>query len=440
MSATPAAHGLRALAPRARMAALDDERRPNWLDAWRPSPHLTDRGLEAQDDDAVVTARVRIGGSTWLAAAQDERFLGGSVGAEHAKALRALFMRALDERPAGIALLVASGGVRLHEANAAELELARALRALLDARVAGIPTAAVAVGDTFGGACVLACATDRLGTLPGVRLGLSGAKVIEAARGRSELDAADARAVEAVYGAAARTRDGFAHALADDAREVRDWLGRAQIDAPFGERVMRTLRAPSGAPSQSQSLEAAWQARPVAPLLWRNAQGWIVPPFTGRAVDADALRAIDHALLEHVAGPEGPSCLILLEDSAGHAMSRAAETAFLARDLATHAAVLAVLRARGIRIVGALLGTGHSAAFFVNALQADVLCAVPGARVIAMDPAAIARVTGVNAERLIEHDPMLGQPVRHLAALGGVAQVLPDASPQAVLAFAARAR
>ena len=172
---------VRALAPRARIAALDDAHAPQWLDQWRPSPHLAERGMEAQDDDGVVTARACIGGEPWLVAAQDERFLSGSVGAEHAKALAALCARACAERPAGLALLAASGGVRLHEANAAELELARALRAVLAVRQAGVRTAAVAVGHLFGGACVLACATARLGALPAVRLGLSWPKVVESA-------------------------------------------------------------------------------------------------------------------------------------------------------------------------------------------------------------------------------------------------------------------
>jgi hypothetical protein len=48
--------------------------------------------------------------------------------------------------------------------------------------------------------------------------------------------------------------------------------------------------------------------------------------------------------------------------------------------------VLGVLRARGVRIAGALIGTGHGAAFFANALQADTLGATASARVIAMRP------------------------------------------------------
>jgi malonate decarboxylase beta subunit len=428
---SPAPRSVRTLAPRARVAALDDAGAPQWLDAWRPSPHLADRGMEAQDDDAVVTARVRLAGEPWLVAAQDERFLGGSVGAEHAKALRALFARAISERPAGVALLAASGGVRLHEANAAELELARALRALLDARAASVRSAAVAVGDVFGGASVLACATDRFGVLPGVRVGLSGPKVVEAARGRAELDASDADAVASIYAADARVRAGVADAVAPDAAALRAWL--AQV-AP---RPLATPYA-TNADASPTPLDAAWNATHVADRLWRHASAWIVAPFTGRPVDAASLRALDAALLAHVGSGHEPRILVVLEDSPGHAVGRAAEEGFLSRDLAGHAAVLTLLRTRGVRLVGALIGTGHSAAFFVNALQADRLCAVPGARVIAMDPAAIARVTGVDAARMIEHDPLMGQPVRHFAALGGIDAMLEDATPARILAFATR--
>jgi hypothetical protein len=41
-----------------------------------------------------------------------------------------------------------------------------------------------------------------------------------------------------------------------------------------------------------------------------------------------------------------------------------------------------------------------------------------------MEPAAIARVTGLDVAALIEDDPVLGQPVRHFAALGGVEAII----------------
>jgi len=205
---------LRDLAPTARLAAIADGGTVACLDTPRPSPHLARYGIAAQDDDGVVTARLRIDGRTWLAAAQDERFLGGSVGAAHGEALRALFERARTERPHGVVLLAASAGVRLHEGNPAELALARALRAFVDLRAAGIATAAVAVGDVFGGTSVLACAADRFAAVPRIRLGLSGPKVVETARGAAELNAGNAADVEAVYGVAQRVAHGFVEGIA----------------------------------------------------------------------------------------------------------------------------------------------------------------------------------------------------------------------------------
>ncbi|MEP6679524.1 MAG: biotin-independent malonate decarboxylase subunit gamma, partial [Betaproteobacteria bacterium] len=66
--------------------------------------------------------------------------------------------------------------------------------------------------------------------------------------------------------------------------------------------------------------------------------------------------------------------------------------------------------------------------------QASRLVATADSRVVAMEPAAIARVTGRDVAALIDDDPLLGQPVRHLAALGGVQEVVDaDAALDAVL-------
>lgn len=427
---------LRTLAPAARIASIADDGRMVSLDAARASPWLVRFGIVPQDDDGVVTARIVIGGAPWLVAAQDERFLGGSVGAGHGRALRALFERAVAERPAGVALLAASGGVRLHEANAGEWALAQALRALLDVRIAGIATAALCVGDTFGGASVLAAAADRVGLLPGVRFGVSGPKVVEAARGRDELDARNAAAVAALYGVDARVQGGVAEALVDDAAVVRAWLASAPA-VPFADAVEAQDRASRASVARPvDALDPGFGARPVDGGLWRSHEAWIVAPFGTRTVDAGTLAALDRALLAHVGRPagEGPSTLLLLEDSAGHDASVAAERAGLSRHLAHHAAVLALLRTRGVRIVGVLAGIGHSAAFFVNALQADLRIASRDARVVAMAPDAIARVTGVTADG--DDDPMLGQSVRHLKAQGGIDALIDDADPATILAAA----
>jgi biotin-independent malonate decarboxylase beta subunit len=475
---------LRGSSPRGRIEALADDGSIEWLSEAGASVHLARFGVGPHGDDGVVTARMRIKGQAWQVAAQDERFLGGSVGARHGAALQHLFEDA-RAHGAGILLLAASGGVRLHEANAAELALARALRALLDARASGVRAVALAVGPVFGGASVLACATDSLAMLPGTRIGLSGPKVVASALGADE--ATTARTLGEVTAAASRVRAGQASAMADAPRSIRDWLAerpvvslatavevgcaRWQADAqdaldrrapadgrgPRLEPIPQPPMAPSDGPA---TLDPSWHATPVGAGLWRHPKAWVVAPFTGRHVGATALAALDDALLSHVGlaaetrvGDTGPAnsradrsadaCgdprwLILLEDSLGHEVSVGAEAALLSRDLAHHAAVLALLRMRGVRLLGVLTGVGHSAAFFAHALQADRLIAASTARVIAMDPHAIGRVTGVAAPRLSEDDPMLGHAVRHFAALGGVETVLDPMTPAKVLALLPR--
>ena len=177
-------------------------------------------------------------GAPVLIAAQDERFLGGSAGANHAESLRMLFERARDERPAAVILLMASGGVRLYEANPAELALARALAALLDLRVAGVRVLTIGVGDVFGGASVLACSADRIALVPGTKFGLSGPRVIEMAHGRGELDASDATAVDALFGAEARAAAGEVDLVADDRDVIRAWIVAGMRDErSFAQRV-----------------------------------------------------------------------------------------------------------------------------------------------------------------------------------------------------------
>jgi malonate decarboxylase beta subunit len=426
------ASGIRALSPIARIVALADGGRAASLDTPRPSPHLARFGVAPHDDDGVVTARIDVGGATVLVAAQDETFLRGSVGANHGDALCKLFAKAARERPAAVVLIVASGGVRLHEANAAELSLARALRALFDARAAGVVVLALIVGDAFGGSSILACAANRTAILTGARLGLSGPKVIESVHGKWELDADRADEVEAVFGA--RARGVAVDHLADEADAIRGWIRMAIANAvPLADQVLSTQRLLATAPPMGLSahpLRAVFpDAIPEDPagLLWRVGEIMATRPAAGVAFGVAFAQGLDSALLTKMFGDRGSArreTIIIVEDSAGHEVSRAAEMRFISRYLAHHAAVLALARSRGHRLIGLLAGVGHSAAFFVNALQAPELYALPNSRVVAMGPEAIARVTGLDTARLIEDDPLLGQPVRHFNALGGITAIV----------------
>ncbi len=476
-AATSAGLALRALSPRERIAAVADPGSVQSVDvsfdAPRPSPHLARWGIAAQDDDGIVVARATLNGTRILLAAQDERFLGGSAGVNHGDTLRRLFVRATAEHPAAVVLLAASAGVRLHEANAAELALARALAALLDLRAAGVPVLVAGVADVFGGASVLACAAERTALLPGVRLGLSGPAVIETARGKGELDAGDAQAVAAVFGAGARAAGGQVELLADTADAVRGWVALALREpVSFAAWVLalqdrlaaRLVASRNEGAASPIGLSIEFATAPLLPLprelvslyadaepvdragwLWRmrDRQLWLSRPFGLGTFGPREAHGLDVALLAHLgtAAPASVRTLFLVGDSFGHEVSRHAEAMCVAQYLAQHAAVLALLRAQGVRLRGLLTGVGHSAAFFANALQATEVYALTGARVVAMETAAVARVTRLPESELaalIEDDPLLGHPVRHFARWGGIAQILPDVDRERLLALAGR--
>jgi len=425
-----------------RITALADAGSAEFFPPAGASPHVGRFGIAARDDDGIAIARVRLHGEPMLVAAQDEHYLAGSVGEMHCKALHAMLEAARRERAAGIVLLAASGGVRLHEANAAELALARALTALLDARAQGVPVMVIGVASVFGGTSVLASAADRLALLPGTRIGLSGPRVLESVHGKWELDADDARDVDAVFGASARNASGVAELVADDADAVRAWIARAAREhydfaASVAEMHARLAVRVGAATSHAPPFDLLPCFEGAAPVdnqgrLWRRAECWLTRPNHDAALGPADAHALSGALLAHVATDGLRAPVVLVEDSAGHAVSRAAEMQFMSQFLAHHAAVLALLRARGTRLVGLLAGVGHSAAFFANALQAPQLYALPQARVVAMEPQALARITGLPVHALAGDDPLLGQSVRHFAAQGGVTAVIEEASLEAM--------
>lgn len=469
-----AGRSLRALAPRERIAAIGDPGTVVPVDASfespRPSPHLARWGIAAQDDDGVTVARAALRGAPVMVAAQDERFLRGSAGAAHGETLRRLFDLARIERPAAVVLLAASSGVRLHEANPAELSLARALAALLDLRASGVPVLTLCVADTFGGASVLATAAERTALLSGVRFGLSGPAVIETAHGRGEVDANDAASVAALFGAEARAAAGQIELLADDSDAVRGWIdGGIRGSIPFAASVHRmqarlasrvaaarvaARRAteprgeasdPGGPLERGTPLYANMDPVDSARWLWRMRDR---PLWISRASGAATLGPLDAhdlagALLAHVtAGSSSvPSMLLIAGDSQGHEASRSAESLCVSQFLAQVSAVIALLRSQGVDVRGILTGVGHSAAFFATTLQARQVYALASARVVAMEPAAIARVLrkpGQEIAALIEGDPLIGQPVHCFASWGGIARIIPDADVQTVRAIAAR--
>lgn len=212
---------------RERLEALLD---PGTFDEFVPpqdrvmSPHLKILGSPAAFDDGVAVGRGKIDGRRVLVAAQEGAFMGGAVGEVHGAKIVGLLERALDERPDGVLLLLESGGVRLHEANAGLIAVSEIMRAVLAVRAAGIPVIVLDGGriGVFGGMGIVSRLCDAVVMSEEGRLGLSGPEVIETTMGVEEFDASDKALVWRVTGGKHRYILGDAAALvADDADAFR---------------------------------------------------------------------------------------------------------------------------------------------------------------------------------------------------------------------------
>ncbi len=235
---------------RERLALLLD---PGSFHEWLPpqerlmSPHLAQLGVPCAFDDGVAIGRATLGGRTVFVAAQEGAFMGGGVGEVHGAKLTGLLRRALRDRPAAVLLLLDSGGVRLHEANAGLIAVSEVMRAVLDARDAGIPVIGLigAANGCFGGMGIVARCVDRVVMSDVGRLAMSGPEVIEASHGVEEFDARDRALVWRTTGGKHRWLTGDCDALVED--DVTAFR-RAAIDA------MTAL--PAARPVTPESLEA----------------------------------------------------------------------------------------------------------------------------------------------------------------------------------------
>ncbi|HVI38988.1 MAG TPA: biotin-independent malonate decarboxylase subunit beta, partial [Gaiellales bacterium] len=154
------------------------------------SPHLRQLDTPAAFDDGIIVGGGTLDGNPVLVAAQEGGFMGGAVGEVHGAKLTGLLERALDERPAAVLLLVESGGVRLHEANAGLIAVSEVMRAVLAVRAAGIPVVVLDGGQfgCFGGMGIVSRLCDAVVMSEEGRLGLSGPEVIETTKGVEEFD------------------------------------------------------------------------------------------------------------------------------------------------------------------------------------------------------------------------------------------------------------
>jgi len=260
------------------------------------SPHLAQLGVPSAFDDGVAIGRARLDGRTVFVAAQEGAFMGGGVGEVHGAKLVGLLRRALldphGERPDAVLLLADSGGVRLHEANAGLIAVSEVMRAVLDARAAGIPVLFLigSANGCFGGMGIVARCADHVVMSDVGRLAMSGPEVIEASHGVEEFDARDRALVWRTTGGKHRWLSGDCDTLVeDDVQAFRDAaiaaLGDTRpVTVQALEHEHRLLAA------RLQLLPEALDGDIEAVTLWRGLG--VADAARVSSLDVDAVRAL----------------------------------------------------------------------------------------------------------------------------------------------------
>ena len=203
------------------------------------SPHLGQLDAPVAFDDDVVIGRALLGGEVVFAAAQEGGFMGGAVGEVHGAKLVGLLRRAIFEQIGAVVLLLETGGVRLHEANAGLIAVSEVMRAVLDARAAGVAVITLAGGanGVFGGMGIVARCTNAIVMSEEGRLAMSGPEVIETASGVEEFDSQDRALVWRTTGGKHRYLLGDCQAIVADSVAA---FRQAAIDAMAVYRAQPT--------------------------------------------------------------------------------------------------------------------------------------------------------------------------------------------------------
>jgi len=217
------------------------------------SPHLAIFDLPQQFDDGIVIGCGRLGGAAVLLAAQEGRFMGGAFGEVHGAKLTGLLRaaRALDR---DVLILFDTGGVRLQEANAGELAIAEIMRAVVEARRAGVSVIGLIGGRAgcYGGGSLIAGTCSSLIVSEQGRISVSGPEVIETNKGVEEFDSRDRSLVWRTMGGKHRYLIGGADMFVDDeasafrqaaieARQIKTRFDLATLEAEQ-KRLERRLK------------------------------------------------------------------------------------------------------------------------------------------------------------------------------------------------------
>lgn len=221
---------------------FDEDSFTEWLaDEKLYSPYLAALNLPGESDDGIVIGSALLQKNKVLVAAQQKDFMGGAVGEIHGAKLTGLFKAAIATETKAVILLIDSGGVRLHEANAGEIAISETIRSIFEARLHGITTIGVICGrnGAFGGMGIISACLDYLITNEIGRIGVSGPEVIQAVAGVNAFNSQDRALVWRVYGGKTRYLQHIAQSyVGSDVAAIR-----AQLLAALDKQVPLNLNS-----------------------------------------------------------------------------------------------------------------------------------------------------------------------------------------------------
>jgi malonate decarboxylase beta subunit len=197
------------------------------------SPHLGIFDLPAQFDDGIVVGSATLDGAPVLIAAQEGRFMGGAFGEVHGAKLTGL-LHAAKALGRDVVIAFDTGGVRLQEANAGEIAIAEIMRAVAEARVAGVRVIGMIGGRAGcygGGGLIAGCCSTRIVSEQG-RISVTGPEVIETNMGVEEFDSRDRALVWRTMGGKHRTLIGGADVFVEDDAAAFRGAARAALARP----------------------------------------------------------------------------------------------------------------------------------------------------------------------------------------------------------------
>jgi acetyl-CoA carboxylase carboxyl transferase subunit beta len=145
----------------------------------RYTDRLRDAKTETNLDDAILVGEGRLDGLDIVAAAQDFRFMAGSLGMAAGEAVIAGLFRAAEKKTPFI-LFAASGGARMQEGILSLMQMPRTTIAVQRLREAGLPYIVVLTDPTTGG---VTASYAMLGDIhiaePGALICFAGPRVIQ---------------------------------------------------------------------------------------------------------------------------------------------------------------------------------------------------------------------------------------------------------------------